>query len=167
MSISDFLIQEFDAEMKSTRTTLERVPADQKEFAPHSKSMKLGKLAPHVAQLPEFGLTILTTPEFDFSKSTFTPLQFESPEQLAKALDEGAAKVREALQKLPDDAWKENWKLEFRGKLIFAGSRFLAYREMFLNHLVHHRAQLGVYLRLNGKPVPAIYGPSADDTMGF
>ena len=167
MSISEFLIQEFDAEMKNTRTTLERVPADKKEFAPHSKSMKLGKLAPHVAQLPQFGLMILTTPEFDFSKGKFTPLQFESPEQLVKALDEGAAKVRAALQKLPDEAWKENWKLEFQGKPIFQGSRFLAYREMFLNHLVHHRAQLGVYLRLNGKPVPAIYGPSADDTMGF
>ncbi len=167
MPISDFLVLELDAEMKNTRTTLERVPADKKDFAPHSKSMPMGKLAPHIAQLTEFGLTILTTPELDFAKRTFTPLQFESPEQLVKALDEGAAKVRAALQKIPDEAWKENWKLSFQGKSIFSGTRFLAYREMFLNHLVHHRAQLGVYLRLNGKPVPAIYGPSADDTMGF
>jgi uncharacterized damage-inducible protein DinB len=167
MSISEFLVPEFDAEMKTTRTTLERVPADKKDFAPHSKSMPLGKLAPHVAQLPSFGLTVLTTPELDFSKGSFTPLQFESVDQLVKALDEGAAKVRAALQNTPDQAWKENWKLSFQGKSIFEGSRFLAYREMFLNHLVHHRAQLGVYLRLNGKPVPASYGPSADDTMGF
>jgi len=166
MSISEFLVPEFDAEMKTTRTTLERVPADKKDFAPHSKSMPLGKLAPHVAQLPSFGLTVLTTPELDFSKASFTPLQFESVDQLVKALDEGAAKVRAALQNTPDQAWKENWKLSFQGKSIFSGSRFLAYREMFLNHLVHHRAQLGVYLRLNGKPVPAS-GPSADDTMGF
>jgi uncharacterized damage-inducible protein DinB len=167
MSISELLLLEFDAEMKNTRTTLQRVPADKKDFAPHSKSMPLGKLAPHVAQLPSFGLTVLTTPELDFSKGSFAPLPFESNDQLVKALDDGAAKVRTALQNTRDEAWKENWKLSFQGKSIFIGSRFLAYREMFLNHLVHHRAQLGVYLRLNGKPVPAIYGPSADDTMGF
>jgi len=167
MSINELLILEFDQEMKNTRTTLERVPADKKDFAPHSKSMPLGKLAPHVAQLPSFGLTVLTTPELDFSKRSFTPLQFESTDQLLKALDEGAVKVRAALQNTSDEAWKENWKLSFQGKPIFSGSRFLAYREMFLNHLVHHRAQLGAYLRLNGKPVPATYGPSADDTMGF
>ena len=167
MPISEFLLPEFDSEMKKTRTTLERVPADKKDFAPHPKSMPLGKLAPHVAQLAGFGLTILTTPELDFAKGSIKPLPFESPAQLVQALDEGAAKVRTALQSTPDEAWKENWKLSFQGKPIFEGSRFLAYRQMFLNHLVHHRAQLGVYLRLNEKPVPATYGPSADDTMGF
>lgn len=167
MPISEFLVPEFDAEMKKTRTTLERVPADKKDFAPHPKSMPLGKLAPHVAQLAGFGLTILTTPELDFAKGSIKPLPFESVAQLVQALDEGAAKVRAALQSTPDEAWKENWKLSFQGKPIFEGSRFLAYRQMFLNHLVHHRAQLGVYLRLNEKPVPATYGPSADDTMGF
>ena len=167
MSISELLLPELDEEMKKTRTALERVPADKKEFAPHSKSMPLGKLAPHIAQLAEFGHIILTTPELDFSKGSIKPLPFESAAQLVKAFDEGAAKVRAALQATPDAAWKENWKLSFQGKPIFEGSRFLAYREMFLNHIVHHRAQLGMYLRLNDKPVPATYGPSADDTMGF
>lgn len=167
MPISELLLPEFDEEMKKTRTTLERVPADKKEFAPHPKSMPLGKLAPHVAQLAGFGLTILTTPELDFSKGSIKPLPFESSAQLVQAFEEGAAKVRTALQATPDTAWKENWKLSFQGKTIFEGQRFLAYREMFLNHMVHHRAQLGVYLRLNEKPVPATYGPSADDTMGF
>ena len=167
MSLSELLVIEFDAEMKHTRTTLERVPADKKDFAPHSKSMTLGKLAPHVAQLPEFGLTVLTAPELDFSKGSFTPLQFELAEQLVKALDEGSAKVRAALKNTSDADWNANWKLSFQGKPIFSGSRFLAYRQMFLNHLVHHRAQLGVYLRLNDTPLPATYGPSADDTMGF
>ena len=129
--------------------------------------MPLNKLAPHVAQLAGFGLTILTTPELDFAKSSFKPLPFESAAQLVRAFDEGAAKARTALKNTPDEAWTQNWKLSFQGKPIFEGSRFLAYRQMFLNHLVHHRAQLGVYLRLNGKPVPATYGPSADDTMGF
>lgn len=167
MSISELLLLELDEEMKKTRTTLERVPADKKDFAPHPKSMPLGKLAPHVAQLAGFGLTILTTPELDFSKSSTKPLPFESPAQLVKAFDEESAKVRVALQATKDEAWTEPWKLSFQGKKIFEGSRFLAYREMFMNHLVHHRAQLGVYLRLNEKPVPATYGPSADDKMGF
>ena len=164
--ISELLLSEFDAEVKTTRTMLERVPM-KADFKPHPKSMPLGKLAPHVAQLAEFGVTVLTTPELDFGKASFTPLAFGSAEQLVKAFEEGADKVRAALKNTPDEAWTQNWKLSFQGKQIFAGSRFLAYREMFLNHLIHHRAQLGVYLRLNDKPLPATYGPSADDTMGF
>jgi uncharacterized damage-inducible protein DinB len=167
MPISELLLSEFDEEMKKTRTTLERSPEDKKDFAPHPRSMPLNKLAPHVAQLAGFGLSILTTPELDFAKSSYKPLPFESAAQLVSVLDEGAAKVRAALQNTPDEAWTQNWKLSFQGKPIFNGSRFLAYRQMFLNHIVHHRAQLGVYLRLTEKPVPATYGPSADDTMGF
>ncbi len=164
--INELLLSEFDAEAKKTRAMLERVPVNP-DFKPHAKSMPLGKLAPHVAELAGFGVTILTTPELDFAKSTRQRLPFESAEQLVKAFDEGAAKARAALKSTSDEAWKEPWKLSFQGKPIFSGSRFLAYRQMFLNHLVHHRAQLGVYLRLNDKPLPATYGPSADDTMGF
>ena len=122
---------------------------------------------PHVAQLSGFGLTVLTTPGLDFSRQSYTPIAFESAAQLVRVFDEGAAKARAALAGLPDDAWELPWRLSFGGKTIFEGSRFMAYRQMFLNHLVHHRAQLGVYLRLNAQPVPAIYGPSADDTLGF
>ena len=167
MTINEFLLAEFDEEIKKTRTALERVPADKPEFAPHPKSMPLGRLAPHVAQLCGFGLTILTTPEFDFAQGGFKPVPLESAPQLVRVLDEGAAKTRSALAGLPEAAWNDNWKLAVQGKVIFAGSRFLAYREMFLNHLVHHRAQLGVYLRLNEQPVPATYGPSADEALGF
>ncbi len=166
MSISEMLLPEFDSEIKKTRTVLERVP-NQPDFAPHAKSMPMGKLAPHVAQLVGFGLTILTTPELDFSKGSIKPLPFESAEQLVKALDENASKVRAELAAAPDDLWKQNWQLLFQGKQIFSGNKFMAYRQMFLNHLIHHRAQLGVYLRLTSQPVPATYGPSADDTMGF
>lgn len=167
MPITDFLLSEFDEEIKKTRATLERVPMDKPEFTPHAKSMPMGKLAPHIAQLAGFGTIILTTPELDFGKAKFTPVPFQSAAQLIGVLDEGAAKAREALANTSDDAWKQDWKLAFNDKTIFKGSRFLAYRQMFLNHIVHHRAQLGVYLRLNGVPVPSIYGPSADDTMGF
>ena len=165
--IRDLLLLEFDEEAKKTRAMLERVPI-KADFVPHPKSMPLGKLAPHVAELAGFGVTILTTPSFDFgSGPTRQRPPFESGQQLVKAFDEGAAKVREALKNTTDKAWNDEWKLTFQGKPIFSGTRFLAYRQMFLNHLVHHRAQLGVYLRLNDVPLPAIYGPSADDRMGF
>jgi uncharacterized damage-inducible protein DinB len=163
MIISEALLPEFDEEMTKTRRTLERLPAGKGEFAPHPNSMPLGKLGPHVAELAGFGLSVLTTPRVDFSVGTYKPLQFESAAQLVRVLDEGAAEVRKALVQTPDAAWRENWQLAFDGQTIFEGPRFLAYRQMFLNHLVHHRAQLGVYLRLNGIPVPATYGPSADE----
>jgi uncharacterized damage-inducible protein DinB len=167
MRISDLLLAEFDEEVKKTRAMLERVPADKPDFAPHQKSMALGRLAPHVAQLTAFGLTVVTEPSFDFSQRSFTPLQLESAEQLVRVFDEGAAKVREALQKTGDAAWSEPWRLSFEGKTLFAGTRFVAYRQMFLNHIVHHRAQLGIYLRLNDVPLPGTYGPSADEPLGF
>ncbi len=167
MSISELLLLEFDHEMKTTRITLERVPFDKKGFAPHPKSMPLDKLAPHVAELAGFGATVLTTPELDFSTAGGRPRPPFELAGLLKAFDENVSTARAALQNTKDDAWLQPWKLSFQGKPIFSGSRFLAYRQMFLNHLVHHRAQLGVYLRLNDKPLPATYGPSADDTMGF
>ena len=167
MPISDLLLTEFDEEVKKTRATLERVPDGKADFVPHPKSMPLGRLAPHVAELGGFGLSVLTGPGLDFSQQSYTPLPFESAAQLVHAFDDGAAKVRSALQNVPDAAWSDQWTLSFQGKPIFQGTRFLAYRQMFLNHIVHHRAQLGVYLRLNSEPVPATYGPSADDRLGF
>jgi len=165
--IGDLLVTEFDEEAKKTRAMLERVPM-KADYVPHPKSMPLGKLAPHVAELPGFGHTILTTSDFDFGTGPQRVRPgFESPEQLVKAFEENAAKLRSALKTTSDEAWNQSWKLTFQGKPLFSGSRFLAYRQMFLNHLVHHRAQLGVYLRLNDTPLPATYGPSADDRMGF
>ena len=167
MRLTDLLLQEFDTEVQKTRTTLQRVPAGKGEFAPHDKSMPLGKLAPHIAQLGGFGVVILTEPGLDFAARKFTPLPFESADQLVRAFDEGTASVRKVLQDTGDERWDDPWKLSAGGRTIFEGSRFLAYRQMFINHIVHHRAQLGVYLRLNGAPVPSTYGPSADETLGF
>jgi len=167
MSFNDLLLYEFDSEMKKTRAILERVPMDQPEFAPHAKSMKLKSLAPHVAQLTDFGYSVLAMPSFDFSAGSWTPLPFDTMDNLLRAFDESVAKVRAALVTLPDTSWREDWTLSFQGAPIFTGTRFQAYRGMFLNHLIHHRAQLGVYLRLNEKPLPPTYGPTADDTMGF
>jgi len=165
--MNDLLLTEFDDEMKKTQTALERVPSGNNDFKPHPKSTPLGKLAPHIAQLVGFGYVILTTPGLDFSTASIQPMPFESGAQLAKAAGEQAAKVRDVLKNVSDQAWTEPWKLSFGGKPIFEGTRFLAYRDMFLNHIVHHRSQLGVYLRLTDVPVPATYGPSADDSLGL
>ena len=162
MKISEALMAEFDQEIANTKKTLERLP-NEPTFKPHDKSMSLGALAAHIAELAGFGESVVTLPSLEFSSGTYKPLPFESAAQLVGVLDAGAARVREALANTPEAAWDETWKLIYEGNAIFEGSRFLAYREMFLNHLVHHRAQLGVYLRLKGVPVPAIYGPSADE----
>jgi len=162
MKIGEALLVEFDQEMSKTKTTLERVPNDP-GFKPHAKSMAMGALAAHIAELAGFGESVVTMPSLEFSSGTYKPLQFESAAQLVGVLDKGAAKVRKALADMPEAAWDDTWKLIYEGNTIFEGSRFLAYREMFLNHLVHHRAQLGVYLRLKDIPVPGLYGPSADE----
>ena len=167
MEIREMFLPEFDTEMKKTRATLERVPEGKADFKPHEKSMALGKLAAHVAQLPEFAIMIAELPELDFSKSSMKPLVMESRKQLLDAFDAYSAKAQAAIGKLSDEEWQKNWKLSFQGHAIADQPRFLMYRGMFLNHIIHHRAQLGVYLRLNDVPLPATYGPSADDKMGF
>ena len=163
MAIGEELLSEFDVEMAKTRKVLERIPADKAAFVPHPKSMSMGKLAAHTAQLTGFGLAVLTSSGLDLVPGSFTPLQFESVGQVVKVLDEGAAKVRVALAATSDDAWSERWRFAVQGKAIHEDSRYVAYRGAFLNHMIHHRAQLGVYLRLNGIPVPATYGPTADE----
>src|SRR5579875_164468 len=163
MAINELLLSEFEQETAKTRALLERVPTGKGDYAPHPKSMPLGRLAAHIAELTGFGLTVLTTPELDFSAGSYKPLPFESAEQLVKHLDGQAGKVRAALAQITDQGWQQSWRLLFEGKPIFEGTRFLAYREMFVNHVVHHRAQLGVYLRLHDIPIPGTYGPSADE----
>jgi uncharacterized damage-inducible protein DinB len=167
MEIRQMFLPEFDQEMKNTRTILERVPEGKPDFKCHEKSMTLGKLAAHTAQLPEFAVRIVELPDLDFSKSDMKPLVMESRQQLLDAFDAIAAKARAAIEKASDEQWQQKWKLSFQGHTIIDQPRFQVYRGLFLNHLIHHRAQLGVYLRLNDVPLPATYGPSADDTMGF
>lgn len=163
MEIREMFLPEFDREMKKTRAILERVPEGKPDFKPHQKSMALGKLAAHTAQLPEFAVRIVELPELDFSKSGMKPLVMESRQQLLAIFDGIVEKARAAIAKASD----EEWQLSFQGHTIANAPRFLIYRDMFLNHIIHHRAQLGVYLRLNDVPLPATYGPSADDSMGF
>jgi uncharacterized damage-inducible protein DinB len=167
MALIDLLIPELKNELKSTRITLERVPEGHSDFKCHEKSAPLDKLAGHLAQLTAFGSDILTTASFDFGVTKRDRLVFESHDQILAAFDTLAAKVEADLAATTDAAFEENWSLRYNDHPIFSGTRFAAYRGMFVNHLIHHRAQLGVYLRLLDIPVPAIYGPSADDRMGF
>lgn len=167
MEVSQMLLPEFDQEMKKTRAILERVPEGKPDFKPHEKSMALGRLAGHTAQLPEFAILIAQLPELDFSKSNMKPLVMESRQQLLGAFDAFTEKACAAIAGISNEEWQKKWKLSFQGHTIADEPRYMMYRAMFLNHLIHHRAQLGVYLRLHDVPLPATYGPSADDTMGF
>lgn len=167
MEIRQMLLPEFEVEMKKTRTLLERVPEGKQDYKPHEKSMPLGKLAAHVARLPEFGALIIEKPSFDMGTEKMPPLVMESRQQLLATFDAMVEKVRTAITSTDDAAWQQKWKFSFQGKTIVDEPRLFSYRNMFLNHLIHHRAQLGVYLRLNEVPLPATYGPSADDRMGF
>ena len=169
MTIAEILMQDFDHEMKATRTTLERIPEDKPEYKPHEKSMAMGRLAMHVATLPFFGMYILTMPGMDLTDTKLPrhDLTFTTREHLLSSFDESAAVARTALSAATDQDMQTHWKFSFGDKVIVDAPRSTVYRSMFFNHLIHHRAQLGVYLRLNDVPVPATYGPSADDKMGF
>ena len=165
MPIKDLLLPEFDQELRKTRIVLERLPyaLDKHDFKPHEKSMPLAKLAAHTAQMPAFLSLILSTSELDLAKSGIKPLVMQSRAQLLACFDKYSAEAHALLEETSDRSMHETWKLSKGDQSIYDGSRYQAIRSMFFNHLIHHRAQLGVYLRLNDIPVPALYGPSADE----
>ncbi len=163
MKISDALLPEFDQEMANTRRTLERIPEDKLTWKPHEKSMTLGRLAGHVAELPGFATTTIETDSLNLSAREYKPLVATSRRQVVDAFDQKAAEARTAIAGASDEHLMKPWSLEFKGKTMFTMPRFAVLRSMMLNHIIHHRAQLGVYLRLNNVPVPSIYGPSADE----
>jgi uncharacterized damage-inducible protein DinB len=164
MEIRELLLPEFDFEMKKIRATLERVPETKLEYRPHEKSMAIGKLAGHLARLPNFIVAIIELPEFDSATSGLKPLVMESTAQLLQAFDEYADRGRKALATADDTTLLQPWKLLSKGTTVLQGTRYQMIRSLVLNHSIHHRGQLGVYLRLNDVPVPSIYGPSADES---
>ncbi len=165
MTIAEVLLEDFDIEISNTRRTLERVPEDKPDWVPHAKSMPMGKLAMHCATIPLFGYYILEDDGMDManSKRPHAPLVYESRELCLARLDESAAKCRAALVAASDEHLAKLWPFSFGEQMISNVSRSKTYRLMFFNHMVHHTAQLGVYLRLNDIPVPSLYGPSADE----
>jgi uncharacterized damage-inducible protein DinB len=163
MTTAEVLLQDYDMEIGMTRRTLERIPEDKPDYKPHEKSMPMGKLAMHVATLPRFGATILTTSSMDLTMAKWPDMTFVSREKMLADFDALAAEARAALAAASDDNLATPWKFSFGEHVISNSPRSLAFRHMFFNHLIHHRAQLGVYLRLNDIPVPGLYGPSADE----
>ncbi|MFZ5623279.1 MAG: DinB family protein [Gemmatimonadota bacterium] len=166
MPIAELLIPEFDNEMGRTRRVLERLPDGKLDWRPHEKSWTLRELATHVAQIPGWLTYAIRTDELDIAPVDGPPMEQPRPESTAGilALFEGAlGEARAALAGTKDDAFDATWTLKAGGKTIFSASRYMVVRETVLNHLVHHRGQLTVYLRQCGAPVPGTYGPSADE----
>lgn len=162
MAIVDTLLPEFDHEMTVTRKVLERVPDDKFDFKPHAKSMTLGQLAQHVATIPMWGAVTMNQTELDLGGRTNEPMTTRA--QLLDAFDKNVAETRSALTGRGDGELAVPWTLKFNGQIIFSMPRAMVWRGFVLSHLIHHRGQLSVYLRMNDVPIPSIYGPSGDES---
>lgn len=167
MALRDSILPEFDHEMAVTRKTLERVPEDKPDWKPHEKSMTMARLAGHVAELPAFVTMALQQDSFNVRPPgggpSRQPLMMTSRKQLLEDFDKNVAGLRTTLSNASDETLMKSWSLLAGDKTIFTAPRLGVIRAFCLNHVIHHRAQLGVYLRLNNLPVPSVYGPSADE----
>jgi len=166
MAISQTLLPEFEQEMANTRKLLECVPEGKNDFKPHEKSMTLGRLASHVAELPGWGTMTMTTDDLDIApadRPPYVPHIAASRKELLEIFDKNVADMRNVITGASDETWMKPWTLLVRGNTVFTMPKTAVVRGTVMNHLIHHRAQLGVYLRLNNVAIPGMYGPSADD----
>jgi uncharacterized damage-inducible protein DinB len=167
MNLTDLFIVQLDAEAPRTRRALERVPDDRGDWKPHEKSMPMGRLAMLNARMPSWIAMIVKRDELDLQPPTGSNVDLRplnTSGELVQAHDEAVADARAALADTSDAHLVTNWRLLVAGKVVNEAPRHVMIRDTFM-HLSHHRGQLTVYLRLNGAQVPAIYGPSADDTQ--
>ena len=166
MSIAQSLLPEFDHEMATTRKVLERVPDAKSDWKPHAKSFSMGTLAQHTAELVGWGTMTMHTTELDMAPKDGEPYKtpaFASTAALLATFDTHVAEARAALAGASDADYMVGWTLKSGGQAFFTIPRIGCIRTWVLNHVIHHRAQLSVYLRLNDIPVPSMYGPSADE----
>ena len=166
MKISDALLPEFDQEMAGTRKTLERVPEDKFDWRPHAKSFTMISLGTHIVNMVGWTVDIIAKDSFDVAPPGAPPYKEEpaaSKKELLERFDKAVTGARAAIAGASDEQLMANWALLQGGKTVFTMPRIVCLRSFIMNHTIHHRAQLGVYLRLNDIPVPAIYGPSADE----
>lgn len=161
MTISESLLPEFEHEMANTRKMLEAVPDGKFDWKPHAKSMTLGRLASHVCELGNWGDVIIRQEKLDLTPE-MKPFIAKTKAELVEAQDKNLAAVRESLGGASDEALLQPWTLSFSGNVIFTMPRVAAFRSLALSHVIHHRGQLSVYLRLLDVPIPGMYGPSAD-----
>ncbi len=163
MSIAEKLLPEFDVEMKTTRRLLERVPTDKGEWKPHPKSFSLGHLAQLVAIMPGWLTRMIHEPDIDLGKGD--GYSYESTQTLVGKFDQHVREARQAIASAKDSTFDEPWSLKMHGQVLVTQPRGEAIRQT-INHLIHHRGQLSVYLRLVDVPIPSIYGPTADEKWG-
>ncbi len=166
-TIRTLLLPELEQEFDKTRKMINHLPASPLDFKPHEKSFTLARLAGHTAEMAGFITLILTSPGFEPGSAARVSLTYESVPQLLAAFNEQADGAVTALKNTSDETFDQTWKLSYKGHDIFSGTRYNAYRGMGLNHMIHHRGQLGVYLRLLNAKVPATFGPSADEPFVF
>ena len=166
MAIRDAILAEFDNEMAGTRKTLERVPTEKFDWQPHEKSMSMGGLATHLSNLPTWTFYTIKEDSLDLApggKALPTATMPGSTAELLQTFDDNVAQAREVIAGASDEDFMKMWALQRAGETLFSLPKIAVLRNFVLNHNIHHRAQLGVYLRLNNLPVPSIYGPSADE----
>jgi uncharacterized damage-inducible protein DinB len=164
MSMIEALLPEFDREMTTTRKVLERVPNESLGWKPHAKSFSLGELASHVAALPTFATETLNRSEFDIGNLR-PPVSLPSRTDVLAAFDASTGAARAALVARSDADLMAIWTLKRNGTALYSMPKGVVLRSLVLSHLIHHRGQLSVYLRLLDVPVPSIYGPSADEPV--
>jgi uncharacterized damage-inducible protein DinB len=162
MAIKDGLLAEYDHEMGTTRRLLERLPEDKLAWKPHHKSMSLGGLATHLGNLPHWGGTILNEAFFDLAAAPPNMPEQTSRDAILKLFDEATRQTRAWMDK-SDAEYMGMWTLKRGGQEMFSMPRVAAFKSFVINHIIHHRGQMSVYLRLNDVPVPSIYGPTADE----
>lgn len=162
MTVQELLLQEFDDEMAGTRKMLERVPEASLSWRPHERSMTLGRLASHVADIPNRCAAIIRHDEL-VRPTNFTPFVAGSSKETLEHFDSGSTEARKALTELRDEQLAGLWTIKIGDRTMASLHRSMALRRIFMDHLIHHRGQLSVYLRLLDVPVPGMYGPSADD----
>jgi uncharacterized damage-inducible protein DinB len=162
MAIADALLPEYDHEVATTRKLLERVPDGKFAWKPHAKSMSLGELASHLASMLSWGSMTINQPEFDI-RGDYAPPAFATRADLLANFDKEASATRAALVGRNDAELMAPWSLKREGKTLFSMPKAAVLRSFVMNHMVHHRGQLSVYLRLNDVPLPSMYGPSADE----
>ena len=170
MKLNEALLAELAVEAPFTRVHLERVPMDRLDFKPHERSMTLGWLATFTAVLPTWGIFTLGEDSFDVAPRGAPPMErriASSRQELLAMFDKNMTGVRAALAATSDAELRRPWSLLAGGEKVFTQPRFLVFRTFFLNHLIHHRAQLGMFLRFAGVSVPAIYNDSADEKGGM
>jgi len=163
MKLIDSLAAEFEREANTTRRHLESLTSDKMDWRPHKKSFAAGGLASHIVECLGFTEPIFNQEEFDFDPATFKPYQASSTSELLQTFDEHVAKSKAVLAEADDEKLDQPWRLKINGKVWFEKPRASVFRDFVLSHVIHHRGQFSVYLRLLEIPVPGSYGPSADE----